>query len=58
MFNEVNDAATKQKQNEVITLFDNILDEDNPFNNIKTDDIYTEDNLFDNNNSQDKEYFE
>ena len=29
----------KKKQNEVITLCDDILDEDNPFNNIKTDDI-------------------
>ena len=42
-----------KKQNEVIPLFDNILDEDNPFNNIKTDDIYIEDNFFDNNDSQD-----
>ena len=48
----------KRKQNEVITLFDDIFDEDNPFNSIKTDDIYIEDNLFDNNDSQDiKEYF-
>ena len=62
MFNEVNDAAReqkqtkkrqKQKQNEVITLFDDILEEDNPFNNIKTDNIYIEDHLFDNNDSQD-----
>ena len=53
MFNEVNEAATEQKkQNEVITLCDDILDEDNPFNNIKIDDIYIEDNLFDNNDSQ------
>ena len=43
----------KKKQNEVITLCDDILDEDNPFNNIKTDDIYIEDDLFDNNDSQD-----
>ena len=50
MFNEVNDAATEQeKQNEVITLFDVILDE----NNIKTDNIYIEDNFFANNDSQD-----
>ena len=54
MFNEVNDTATEQKkQNEVITLFDNILDENNPFNNRKTDDIYIEDDLFENNDSQD-----
>ena len=42
----------KKKQNEVITLFDNILDEDNSFSNIKTDNIYIEDDLFDNNDSQ------
>ena len=57
MFNEVNDPTTEQKnpkkQNKVITLFDDILDEDNSFNNIKTDDIYVEDDLFDNNDSQD-----
>ena len=58
MFNEVNDAATeqkktkKQKQKEVINLFDDIVDEDNPFNNTKVDDIYIEDGLFDDNNSQ------
>ena len=58
MFNEVNDAATeqkktkKQKQKEVINLFDDIVDEDNPFNNTKIDDIYIEDDLFDDNNSQ------
>ena len=43
----------KKKQNEVINLFDDILDEDNPFNNIKIDDVYIEDDLFDNNDSQD-----
>ena len=43
----------KTKQNEVITLFDDILDEENPFNNIKTDDIYIEDDLFDNSDFQD-----
>ena len=43
----------KKKKNEVITLFDDILDEDNTFNNIETDDIYIEDDLFDNNDSQD-----
>ena len=43
----------KTKQNEFVTLFDDIIDEDNLFNNIKTDDIYIEDGLFDNNDSQD-----
>ena len=42
----------KQKQKEVINLFDDIVDEDNPFNNTKIDDIYIEDDLFDDNNSQ------
>ena len=35
-----NKTKKKQKQNEVVTLFDEILDVDNLFNNIKTDDIY------------------
>ena len=29
----------KEKKEEVFTLFDDILDEDNPFSNIKTDHI-------------------
>ena len=46
--------TTEQKnQNEVITLFEDILDEDNPFNNIKIDDIYIKGGLFDNDDSQD-----
>ena len=37
----------KKKQNELIDLVDDVLDENNSFNNkIKTGDIYTEDNLF------------
>ena len=37
----------KKKQNELIDLVDDMLDENNSFNNkIKTGDIYTEDNLF------------
>ena len=31
-----------------------MLDENNPLNNIKADDIYTEDDLFHNNDSKDK----
>ena len=35
-------------------LVDDVLDENNPFNNkIKTEDIYIEDNLFDDTNSKD-----
>ena len=49
-FNEVNDAATKQKkQGDVIKLVDDILDENNPFENVNTENLRTEDNLFDNN---------
>ena len=55
MFNEVNDEQQnkKKKKNQVVILFDNILDHGNPFKNIETDDIYIEDDLFDNNDSQD-----
>ena len=36
-----------------IDLVDDVLDENNPFNNkIKTEDIYIEDNLFDDTHSQ------
>ena len=48
-FNVIDNAATEQKKkkNELIDLVDDVLDENNPFNNkIKTEDIYTEDNLF------------
>ena len=52
-------AATEQK-NGLIDLFDDVLDENNPFNNkIKTEDIYIEDNFFDDTNSKDiKEVFD
>ena len=54
-FNVIDNAATEQKKkNELIDLVDDVLDENNPFNNkIKTEDIYTEDNLFDDTNSND-----
>ena len=43
----------KKTQNDLIDLVDNVLDENNPFNNkIKTEDIYIEDNLFDDTHSQ------
>ena len=45
----------KKTQNDLIDLVDNVLDENNPFNNkIKTEDIYIEDNLFDDTDSKDK----
>ena len=38
-------------------LVDDVLDENNPFNNkIKTEDIYIEDNLFDDSNSRHKSF--
>ena len=38
----------KKKQNYFIDLFDDVLDEDNPFNDtMKTEDIFIYDNLFD-----------
>ena len=52
-FGTVNDAATKQKkQDDAIKLIDDILDEGNPFKNINTEDIWIEDNFFDNNNKE------
>ena len=49
-FNEIENAATEQKQqNEIIDLTDEVLDNINPFNYIKTDDVYIEDDLFDTN---------
>ena len=48
----------KKTQNDLIDLVDNVLDENNPFNNkIKTEDIYIEDNLFDDTNSKDIKKF-
>ena len=39
----------QKKQQYFIDLFDDVLDEDNPFNDImKTEDIFIDDNLFDN----------
>ena len=51
-FDKVNNASTEQKkQNETINLIDYVLDTDNPFNNIKTQDIYIKGDLFENNDS-------
>ena len=41
------------KKNDLLDLIDDVLDENNPFNNkIKTEDIYIEENLFDDTHSQ------
>ena len=51
--NEVNDAATEQKkQGDAITLVDDILDENNPFKNVNTEDLWIAENLFDNNDKE------
>ena len=54
--NVIENAATEQKrkQNDLIDLVDDVLHENNPFNNkIKTEYIYTEENLFDDTDSKD-----
>ena len=43
-----------KKKKDLLDLIDDVLDENNPFNNkIKTEDIYIEDNLFDDTDSKD-----
>ena len=44
----------KKNQNDLINLVYDVLDENNPFNDlIKTEDIYIKDNLFDDTDSKD-----
>ena len=44
---------TEQKnQNEITDLVDDIIDESNPFQNIDTEDIWIEDDIFYNNDNQ------
>ena len=42
----------RKKQDDAIKWIDNILNEDNPFKNINTEDIRIEDKLFDNNDKE------
>ena len=52
-FDKVNNAATEQKsQTDAINLTDDILDGDNPFIYIDTEDIWIEDDLFDDNDTK------
>ena len=52
-FDKVNNAATEQKsQTDAINLTDDILDGDSPFRNIDTEDIWIEDDLFDDNDTK------
>ena len=42
------------KKKDLLDIIDDVLDENNPFNNkVKTEDIYIEDNLFDDTDSKD-----
>ena len=44
----------KKKQNYFIGLLDDVLDEDNPFNDtMETEDIFIDDNLFDDTDQKD-----
>ena len=56
LFNEVDDnaAAELKKQNDIFSLIDDILDENNVFNDeLKTEGIYIEGNLFDDTDKRD-----
>ena len=53
-YDQINDVATEQKkQNEISDLVDYIIDERNPFQDIGTEDIWIEDDIFDNKDDQD-----
>ena len=52
-FDKVNNAAAEQKSHtDAMNLIDDILDEDNPFNNVETEDTWIEDDIFNNDNTQ------
>ena len=47
-YDQINDAATEQKKQNIITdLIDDIIDETNPYQNLGTEDIWIEDDMFD-----------
>ena len=48
-----NAAAELKKQNDIFGLIDDILDENNVFNELKTEGIYIEGNLFDDTDQRD-----
>ena len=49
-YDEINDAATELKQQQKITdLVDDVIYESNPFQNLGTEDIWIEDDMFDKN---------
>ena len=48
-FDQINDAGTEQKKQEKITdLVDDVIAEDNPFQYLGTEDIWIDDDIFDN----------
>ena len=52
-YDEINDVATEQKKQQKITnLVDDIIDKSNPFQNLGTEDIWIEDDLFDKNDNK------
>ena len=56
-YDEINDVATEQKKQQKITgLVDDVIYESNPFQNLGTEDIWIEDDMFDKN--YDKETIE
>ena len=53
-YNQINDAVTEQKKQEKITaLVDDVIAEDNPFQNLGNEDIWIDDDIFDNQYNQD-----
>ena len=47
-YDKINDVATKQKKQQKITdLVDDVIDDSNPFQNLETEDIWVEDDIFD-----------
>ena len=53
-YNRINDAAAEQKkQTGIVDLVDNIVDEKIPFQNLVTEDIWIEEDIFDNNDKDD-----
>ena len=52
-FDKINNAAAEQKsKTDASNLIDDILDEDNPFNKLDTEEMWIEDGLFDNDDTQ------
>ena len=52
-YDEINDVATEQKKPQKITdLIDDVIDKSNPFQNLGTEDIWIEDDIFDKNDSK------